>query len=142
MSNLKKLPEVFAESEAEIIHKQNKRVRDVVLDTEAINETDSLTIEPVKLPEHYKSFSVEKPRNTLSQKALYTKIQAFTPYLIKSLLFLTQDPLASARDRIQASRILLDKVMPNLNAEHIKLEADNFQSLVIVKAKKEEEPSE
>jgi hypothetical protein len=89
-----------------------------------------------KLPDAYNRLDGVDTSKSFSRQGLYTAITKFTPYLIKNLLYLSKSPNSSNRDKIQASKILLDKVMPNLEAQHVQMESDSLQSLVIVKSSK------
>ena len=94
-----------------------------------------------ELPDSYNKLDKMDLTKTLSRTGIYSTLTNFTPYLIKNLLYLSNSPTSSNRDQIQATKILLDKVIPNLESKHVQLETDTMQSLVIVKANTKKDPN-
>jgi hypothetical protein len=90
-------------------------------------------LEAPRLPEYYNTLTQEGKDKVLSKVNWYSKLQKFTPYLIQNLLYISATSESSTRDKIQATKILIDKIMPSLEAQHIQLD-NNVQGLVIVKS--------
>ena len=124
------IPEVFSETPTEVMQDENDAIQSL-----ASPDMEALLKSP-KLPDIYSELDVDVRGKVLSKKTYYSSLSRFTPYLIKNLLFISNSAYSTPRDRIQASKILLDKIMPSLEAQHIQLDGDNVQGLVIVKADK------
>ena len=123
------LKEVFADEPTDIIAEERQAYEGL--------EGEGGTIKQPVLPEIYNRLPQVDMNKTLSQRSIYSALSKFTPFLVQNLLYIAQSPQASKRDQIQASKILLDKIMPSLEAQHIQLDGDKVQGLVIVKATKD-----
>lgn len=137
---MQSVPEVFPDDKVEITVTDDGEVKktyesvpnDKIL---SLKVNDDFTLDSPRLPEYYNRLSSIDTSKVLSKNKVYSMIEKFTPYLIQNLLYLSQHPQSSPRDRAQATKILIDKILPNLEASQIQLDTNNLQSLVIVKAK-------
>jgi hypothetical protein len=132
------IPEVYPDAEVDVgitddgeVKKTDKSHKEKVF---GMGVGLGLELDSPILPEYYNRLSQVDMSKTLSKSRVYQMIERFTPYLVQNLLYLSQHPNASVRDRAHASKILLDKILPNLEASQVQLNSDNLQSLVIVKS--------
>ena len=85
------------------------------------------------IPIVFNEFQEEK--RAIPHKDLYLKLQRLTPYLVKRLIFESYHPENPPSVRVKAAQVLLDKIIPNLSAEELNVNSEDFQALVIVKNK-------
>jgi len=79
-----------------------------------------------------KLVALEKCTNA-KRKDVYEVIRDLTPYLLRRLVYESYKGKTSF-NRTQATKIILDKILPNVSASEVKLTTEDIQSLVIVKA--------
>lgn len=105
-------------------------------------KTREIEVLQYPLPDVYEELNNLDDRGNLSRSMLYSKLSRCTPYLLKRLLYESQSSSNPPAVRVQAAKVLLDKVMPNLEATNMSINSEDIQSLVIVKTnkKREEEP--
>jgi len=120
-----RIPEVFGKTEGDIIAAQNKSIEEF---TDRVSDLNNPS-----LPEFYKSIDVNAESKTMARTNLYANLSRFSPYLIKKLLYLTATKRVSEATNLRAAKILIDKIMPNLEASQVQVNHD-VQSLVIVKS--------
>ena len=122
---MRQIPNVFDDTPKDKIRDEKRAYKAL--------ETEESNIKSPELPEKYNKLDNIDTSKTLSRKALYSVLTNFTPYLIQNLLYISNSPTSSNRDKVQASKILLNKILPDLQANQIQLETNSLESLVIVK---------
>jgi hypothetical protein len=126
------IPEVFSENVTDKMQ-QETDIKEYIATSPQLEALQS-----PKLPETYATLDTEVREKLLSRNNYYSVISRFTPYLIKNLLFISNSVNSSNRDKLQASKILLDKIMPSLEAQHVQIDS-NVEGLVIVKSTKDKD---